>query len=671
MENYNTKTIIEDVIEDINDVTLLSLDENLELDQESTEITEAKVKKEEEEAEKDMEDADDMDEAYKKKMSEEEISSDKEFMEYSKAILKAAHGDKYDEEKAMETAKGILDKAKGDYGTAVGMLTGGLGEDIKEDVSLKEAKLTKVDDDEYEMELNVKPRWDRLWSQDAENPNDPRPFIKTIIVDIKKLDDDYQFHAFVAALVKQIKTEAANDNHYSTDALNDFNKALAKAAAAFAQNGDLEEPDYNIKPYIAKIIGKIDQISLGYQFGVFLESLVKHAKSISGESKAYKQFYADLSKAYSKFDKEVNEGVELKEGSMDIAAIAKKLGLSDAEVNKLETQSAKQYSKGKGQTMLVDILKSVDNMSGPFRKAGMHYAKTGQFGMLDMIVNDRDEDMDEDVKEEVKEDTQSEITVDSSDIARLVESEIGLTEEFKEKATLIFETSVKSKIKEIEETLKESYAVTLIEEVESIKETFIDKIDNYLTYVVESWVVENTVAIESSLRTEIAENFIRSLKAVFVENYIEVPEAKNDLVAEMEEKISALQTEAAVSSELVTTLSEHVKSLTRETILADASSDLADTQAAKLKSLVEDIEFSSENSFRKKVGTIKEFYLKGILEAETLNELTDSEDTITTTETIVENETIAEEHVSPAMQKYLTALSRLNKATEATVTRQQ
>jgi len=358
-----------------------------------------------------------MEEAYKKKMSEEEVSSDKEFMEYSKAILKAAHGDNYDEDKAIKAAEGILNKAKGDYGVAVGMLTSGLGEDIEEDTQLEEAS------------------------------------------------------------------------------------------------------------------------------------------------------------------------------------------------------------------------------------------------------NDRDEDM--------KEDTQSEITVDSSDITRLVESEEGLTEEFKEKATLIFETTLKSKIKEIEETLKESYAVTLIEEVESIKETFIDKIDNYLTYVVESWVVENTVAIESSLRTEIAENFIRSLKAVFVENYIEVPEAKNDLVAEMEEKISALQTEAAVSSELVTTLSEHVKSLTRETILADASSDLADTQAAKLKSLVEDIEFSSENSFRKKVSTIKEFYLKGILEAETLNELTDSEDTITTTETIVENETITEEHISPAMQKYLTALSRLNKATEATVTRQQ
>jgi hypothetical protein len=416
MENTSIENT-EDVIEDINEETLLSLDENLELDQEVAEISEAKCKKEgedEEESESDEEescdsekedDEEDEDEDEEeqmnegKKIVEAEVNSDEEFTKYAQGVLKSAHGENYDEKKAMETIEGILKKADGDYGAAVGMLTSGLGEESDE------------------------------------------------------------------------------------------------------------------------------------------------------------------------------------------------------------------------EEMMEDI----------------------------------------------------DITIDSSDITRLVESEEGLTEEFKEKATTIFEAALKSKLKETEETLKESYAATLIEEVESIKEELVDKIDSYLTYAVESWAADNAVAIESGLRTEIAENFIQSLKTVFVENYIEVPEAKKDLVAEMEEQVATLQAEAAVTSETVAALNERVERLTREKILAEASSDLADTQAAKLQSLVEDVVYTSETSYRKKVETIKEFYLKGVLEEETTTLQESNEDSYITTETIVENESLQEETVSPAMQKYLTALSRLNKANEATV----
>ena len=346
-----------------------------------------------------------------------------------------------------------------------------------------------------------------------------------------------------------------------------------------------------------------------------------------------------------------NEEVELEEGSMDITAIAKKLGLSDAEVNKLEMQSAKQYSKGKGQTMLVDILKSVDNMSGPFRKAGMHYAKTGQFGMLDMIVNDRDADMDENMKEEV----------DSSDITRLVESEVGLTEQFKEKATLIFETAVRTKVAETEALLKEEYATRLAEEVETIQEDLVEKIDSYLTYAVESWVADNKVAVESTLRTEIAENFITSLKSVFVENYIDVPEGKTDLVAQMEAELSESQEAAAKLERIAESLAEKVETLSRANVLAEASRDLADTQAARLQSLSEDVQYVDADSFRKKVETLKEFYINS---RQNVEEETFEDSSYISKETIVENETFGET-VSPSMQNYLTAISRLNNASSA------
>ena len=346
-----------------------------------------------------------------------------------------------------------------------------------------------------------------------------------------------------------------------------------------------------------------------------------------------------------------NEGVELEEGSMDIAAIAKKLGLSDAQVNKLEMQSTKQYSKGKGQTMLVDILKSVDDMSGAFRKAGIHYAKTGQFGMLDMIVNDRDEDMDENMKE----------GVDSSDITQLVESEVGLTEQFKEKATLIFETAVRTKVAEAEATLKEEYATRLAEEVETIQEDLVEKIDSYLTYAVESWVADNKVAVESTLRTEIAENFITSLKSVFVENYIDVPEGKTDLVAQMEAELSESQEAAAKLERIAESLAEKVETLSRANVLAEASRDLADTQAARLQSLSEDVQYVDADSFRKKVETLKEFYINS---RQNVEEETFEDSSYVSKETIVENETFGET-ISPSMQNYLTAISRLNNASSA------
>lgn len=254
--------------------------------------------------------------------------------------------------------------------------------------------------------------------------------------------------------------------------------------------------------------------------------------------------------------------------------------------------------------------------------------------------------------------------VDSSDITRLVESEVGLTEEFKEKATLIFETAVRTKVAETEAVLKEEYATRLAEEVETIQEDLVEKIDSYLTYAVESWVADNKVAVESTLRTEIAENFISSLKSVFVENYIDVPEGKTDMVAEMETKLTESQEQAEKLERIAESLAEKVETLSRANVLAETTRDLADTQVAKLQSLAEDVEYVDADSFRKKVETLKEFYINSrqSVEEETINE----DDSYISTETIVENETLGEE-ISPSMQQYLTAISRLNNAQTANI----
>ena len=252
------------------------------------------------------------------------------------------------------------------------------------------------------------------------------------------------------------------------------------------------------------------------------------------------------------------------------------------------------------------------------------------------------------------------ITVDCTDIKTLVESEEGLTEEFKDKATIIFEAAVLQKAKTIREEIQAEYETRLVEETESIKSTLEEQVDNYLTYAAENWIAENAVAIESTLRTEIAENFIQSLKNVFVEHYVEVPESKIDVVAEMETSIAGLQEEANRFERISEQLAERVEELSREKVIAEVTSGLADTQIEKIKSLVEDVEYSDESTFAKKVNTIKEFYI-----AKYDNLLTEDEEinhSYSSTETIIEGDDI-QENISPEMQKYLGAISRLAKAT--------
>jgi hypothetical protein len=253
---------------------------------------------------------------------------------------------------------------------------------------------------------------------------------------------------------------------------------------------------------------------------------------------------------------------------------------------------------------------------------------------------------------------------ESEDITRLIESEEGLTEEFKDKAAIIFEAAVSAKVNEIEATLSEQYETRLSEEVESVKSVLEEQVDSYLTYAVESWMEENKVAVESSLRTQLAENFISALKTVFVENYVDVPDSKVDLFAQLEAENNNLKEECAKFSRIAESLADRVDTLVREQIVTEASTGLADTQVDRLKKLVEDIEFVDAATYRKKVQTIKEFYLNGSQETEDTTLTEGADDSFISTETIVEGESM-NDNLSPEMKSYLTALSRMNKAVTA------
>jgi len=235
-----------------------------------------------------------------------------------------------------------------------------------------------------------------------------------------------------------------------------------------------------------------------------------------------------------------------------------------------------------------------------------------------------------------------------ADLNALVESEATLSDEFKGKAGIIFEAAVKSKIAEEVERLEENYKTELQEEVDTFKNEMIDKVDGYLNHVVENWMEENKLAIQSGLRTEIAEGFMNSLKDLFTESYIEVPESKVDLVDDLAEQVEELETKLNESTAKQIEMTEELEQFKRYEVIRENSRDLAETEVEKLIKLTQDIDYVSEETFAEKVATIKESYFKKAAASENSTDL-------------IEEEAEDEVDVSDSMAQYLAAIKKTNK----------
>ncbi len=233
----------------------------------------------------------------------------------------------------------------------------------------------------------------------------------------------------------------------------------------------------------------------------------------------------------------------------------------------------------------------------------------------------------------------------SAELDALVESEATLSDEFKAKTAVIFEAAVKSKLSEEVDRIEAQYKEELAEEISSTKSELVEKVDSYLNYVVESWMEENQVAIQSGLRTEIAETFMDKMKDLFTESYIEVPASKVDLVDELAESVEELETRLNETTQKVIDTSEELEVYKRETIIREASRDLAETQVEKLKSLVEGIDFEDEEQFASKVKTVKESYFT--------KEITGSDEV----ETVQEDADVTTD-VSSVMESYLATIRK-------------
>ena len=244
-------------------------------------------------------------------------------------------------------------------------------------------------------------------------------------------------------------------------------------------------------------------------------------------------------------------------------------------------------------------------------------------------------------------DAKSDVNVEvdwSSDLNALVNSEATLSEEFKGKAQTIFEAAINSKVAAEIDRLEEKFNEELEAEVSTTKEELVNKVDSYLNYVVENWMEENKVAVQSGLRTEIAEKFMNNLKDLFTESYIEVPESKVDLVDDLAEEVKELEDTLNDQTAKTIAMTEELEGYQREAVIREASNDLAETQIEKLKTLTDSIDFDSKEDFAEKVNTVKESYFKKKAVKSELDNI--EEDT-------AEDNTV---ETSGSMSQYLTAL---------------
>jgi len=287
--------------------------------------------------------------------------------------------------------------------------------------------------------------------------------------------------------------------------------------------------------------------------------------------------------------------------------------------------------------------------------AGNVHREEAELEEDEVIVEDEavEEDVEMVAEEEVEEIEEEEVAVDEDDVLfeedlnALFEGDENLTEEFKVKAAEIFEAVVTSRVANEVGAIEAELEEQANTEFEAKLEEMVENIDKYLNYVTENWMKENELAVENGLRNEITESFIKGMQQVFTEHYIEVPEEKYDVMTEMQSKIDDLQGKLDEQVQKNIDLNEESVVLKKQNIFADIAEGLADTDAEKFAVMVEDISYTSAESYENKLKVVKDNYFRKEI-AESTDTLEDSVDEVSLTENTV-------------MGRYADALSKSKK----------
>jgi membrane-associated HD superfamily phosphohydrolase len=296
---------------------------------------------------------------------------------------------------------------------------------------------------------------------------------------------------------------------------------------------------------------------------------------------------------------------KLMEAAADILAGSKKSATgmpsqkAEAEVVDLGGPT-NQNSKPMDDSAKIDAAKAIKGKAAaPTTKPSDASSKMEEIETEEEIIAEKmhDDEKKEEMKKKMKEDVDALFADDST-----------ISEEFKSKVSTIFEARVADRVSQIEEETEAKYAGMLEEAVESIRADLTEKVDDYLSYVVEQWMKDNEIAIESGLRSELTEDFIAGMRNLFAEHYIDVPAEKVDLVDELAGKVEELESKLNEEIERGISYAKALVESRKNELSREVCDGLTTTQAEKIKSLAEGVEFSTEEEYTNKLETIRENY---------------------------------------------------------------
>ena len=339
----------------------------------------------------------------------------------------------------------------------------------------------------------------------------------------------------------------------------------------------------------------------------------KKAKEASGDAAQKKEGKADSmdtpNDGQKKVAKSIAAGDEV-EMSDDQEVISEK----EEEVSEM-----KEMDK-------MEMIKAMKDMETEMKDMPVEMVKATYDKMKEMMAKEmsHEESEKEALKKEAVEQRIKEINVQEH-VDALMSGEGDLSEDFKKKAATVFESAVKSKVRDEVTRLQENYENEIEEGIKSNKAELTEKVDTYMNYVVEEWMKENELAVERGLKGEIAEDFIAGLKQLFEDHYVDIPDEKYDVLQAQSDKIAELEEKVNKSIEESMEYKKSNDSLTREKVISESTSDLADTEIEKFKELTEDVDFGNEEDFRSKLDTLKESYFP-----KTIKETTENIDNVET-----------------------------------------
>ena len=326
------------------------------------------------------------------------------------------------------------------------------------------------------------------------------------------------------------------------------------------------------------------------------------------------------------------------------------LGGPTPENSRPDDESNKLATPGTTLKQVKDVINAKAAAAEAAHTSATSVATPGQSGgMKEESEIHEDEDELLEATEEEEEETVEEEEEMEEHVNALLSGE-DLSEEFKEKARVVFEAALHSKTLEIQESLEERYAAALAEEIEDIKLELTERVDSYLEYVSSEWLEENALSVERGLKTEITESFLVNLKGLFEDHYVSMPEEKYDVLESMVDKLDEMEVKLNEQISKNIALNNKLSESVAETVLNSVSEGLAISQKDKLATLAESVEFESENDYYQKLVTLRESYFPrntGI----TVNE----------TESLTEEASFQRETYSPSMDSYLRALSTVTK----------